>query len=447
VRIPDHGPWRFSKNRQKWRQCLTDACNCPVPACYPIFRKANNKRGFSQEEERHIGKDYFHCSKGQRSQFVRMRRSLLLHAVPFALGMFWLPCCSCFSVRMADQSNKPVRQSRQLLEFVEPTTGVTVQLVGAMHYNPASIDLATTTIRRLAENGTLGSVIIESCDIRWNSTMAIDNSVVNALLKSEMRAAHDLALKYQRPVILGDQRINVTVSKMKMGFAETLRDFATFRWKDWATVVGRARQEALPQGDQYLNAGDFLDPKLLLAAPVSLLKYPLSFVVKSPLSTLAFLSILLLLDGTISTASAVTGVGGFLGDYVAQPEPTIMDWVIDLGLSALETAFFARVFLKELLVERNAILARNILKQCRLQQEHQTSSRSFRSPWQKLMDSLSGSRSPHSNVGTDTLETVYAPENCVAEREGKGKVVVAVLGMAHCNGIMRLLTEQRVSVN
>merc|ERR1712238_383379 len=38
---------------------------------------------------------------------------------------------------------------RQLLEFVEPTTNVTVLLIGSMHYNPASIDLVETTVEKL----------------------------------------------------------------------------------------------------------------------------------------------------------------------------------------------------------------------------------------------------------------------------------------------------------
>jgi hypothetical protein len=36
---------------------------------------------------------------------------------------------------------------------------------------------------------------------------------------------------------------------------------------------------------------------------------------------------------------------------------------------------------------------------------------------------------------------VYAPGSVTGRQEGGEKVVVAVLGLAHCNGIMKLLTE------
>merc|ERR1711865_609267 len=75
-------------------------------------------------------------------------------------------------VTMNDQKN---RNRRQVLEFVEPTTNVTVVLIGSMHYNPASIDLVKRTVDQLGDEQKLGSVIIESCDIRWNKTQEIIN--------------------------------------------------------------------------------------------------------------------------------------------------------------------------------------------------------------------------------------------------------------------------------
>jgi hypothetical protein len=40
----------------------------------------------------------------------------------------------------------------QILRFVKPETGITVKLVGAVHYNPASTKLSTDTIEELREN-------------------------------------------------------------------------------------------------------------------------------------------------------------------------------------------------------------------------------------------------------------------------------------------------------
>ena len=40
-----------------------------------------------------------------------------------------------------------------------------------------------------------------------------------------------------------------------------------------------------------------------------------------------------------------------------------------------------------------------------------------------------------------STSAVYAPGSVVGKSEAGEKVVVAVLGLAHCNGIKKLLTE------
>jgi len=45
--------------------------------------------------------------------------------------------------------------------------------------------------------------VIESCEQRWNTTL--ESQVTKEALLSEMKAAHDLGLKYNVPVVLGDQ--------------------------------------------------------------------------------------------------------------------------------------------------------------------------------------------------------------------------------------------------
>ncbi|KAL7447999.1 LOW QUALITY PROTEIN: hypothetical protein ACHAWC_000268, partial [Mediolabrus comicus] len=181
----------------------------------------------------------------------------------------------------------------QILDFIEPNTGVPVKLIGAMHYNPASIKLAEDCINQLAAEGKLGSIIIESCDIRWNATL--ENEFVQDQLMSEMRAAHDLGMLYQRPVVLGDQRINVTVAQLKNGAKEAVLGTA-LEWR-MATIVSKyfiGSEVAVPLGDQFLGFDSFFDPKLLAAAPVSLLKYPLSYIVRSPVFSVGVLSLFVL---------------------------------------------------------------------------------------------------------------------------------------------------------
>lgn len=287
----------------------------------------------------------------------------------------------------------------QILEFTEPTTGVPVKLVGAMHYNPASIQLTADTIHKLALDDQLGSVLIESCDVRWNSTQQLPEFAAN-LLTSEMRTAHDLALEYGRPVILGDQRINVTTSRLGNGLKETLVDLIKLDWKSIARNITDARQQALPLGEQYLGLDAFFEPNLLAAAPISLIKYPLSFWIKSPVSTTLLLA---LLFWTESSSAATIDIS---------QQASLADWTVSLVGSALEVVLFARIFLKELLAERNQVLASNILEQCQTYQNDQPR-------WKRLF------RRPSSDIQ-------------------EKKTVVAVLGMAHCNGIKKLLQEQRV---
>lgn len=49
----------------------------------------------------------------------------------------------------------------------------------------------------------LTNIVIESCEQRWNSTL--ESQVIKEALLSEMKAAHDLGLRYNVPVVLGDQ--------------------------------------------------------------------------------------------------------------------------------------------------------------------------------------------------------------------------------------------------
>lgn len=119
----------------------------------------------------------------------------------------------------------------QLVQFREPRTNTTVILIGTMHYNPTSIQMVKDTIQTLAMQNTLGSVIVESCDIRWNSTMEIlktkRGKLLEPVLKSEMKVACDEALKYGRPCVLGDQRINATGVSLKNNLRQTFVDITS----------------------------------------------------------------------------------------------------------------------------------------------------------------------------------------------------------------------------
>jgi hypothetical protein len=328
----------------------------------------------------------------------------------------------------------PLR-ANQLVEFREPTTNVTVILVGSMHYNPISIQLAEETIDHLGREGMLGSVVIESCDIRWETTTNMP-TYLQTWLKSEMRGACDTAMAYHRPVVLGDQRINITIASLQTGLKETLVDLASpldGGWLRFYTSVRHAAVDALPLGDAYLNPTAFFEPKLILAAPMSLIKYPLSFLVKSPLPTLGLFGALFLADYTDTSTP--------------MDEMTIVDWLESLAVVGLEFTIFSRVFVKELLADRNEILAKNILEQCKLYQYNNKKQKQPEHWWSSLFAQWMMQSKPSS---TSELDIVYVSDsinksNGGGSHESEEKTVVAVLGMAHCNGIRKLLMEQRVT--
>lgn len=320
----------------------------------------------------------------------------------------------------------------QLISFQEPTTNVTVKLVGSMHYNPYSIKVVENTISELAEKDELGSVIIESCDIRWQTTNEM-NSSIEKLLQSEMRAASDKATALGRPVILGDQRINITVDRMGAAFQETLVDLVRPDQGGWQRIYRNitsawAETSAPKNGEDYLGLSAFFDPRLLLQAPVSFLKYPMSYFVKAPLPTAVFLTLLSLSDGYSDATMVPTD------------QLSISDFVPSLAISALETIFFLRIFAKELLAQRNEILAKSILDQCRIYQHEQ------KPDFSKSIENLLGWFDGTKQNG-EIEEIRYVPtNNTTSFKSGTGeKTVVAVLGMAHCNGIAKLLKEQRMS--
>ena len=383
-------------------------------------------------------------------------RSLWIAA---AVSSFLLPLGQSFSLSsLTRHTTAPSRNSNahllrlhasQVLEFIEPETGVRVKLVGSMHYNPTSIRLATDTIEELAKENQLGSVIIESCDVRYESSKGL-NPMLKDILRSEMAAACHVALTYNRPVVLGDQRINITVANMKSAFAETLWDLVQpfdGGWGRIATNVTQAWNDAAaaPNEPPYLTPWSFLDPQLLLAAPVSLVKYPLSYLNKSPLVfsmvvlTLGFLVDVTTSNSDMAVAAALSSSdeGWSLGLVASE--------LASLAIAVLETVVFTRVILKEILHERNVILADSILTQCRLYQPPSATNGAWRlsllppllsrqTSTKDLVDGHVMYVKPNRDYYGETVKPT-------ANGNGSDKTVVAVVGMAHCNGIKKLLQE------
>jgi len=357
----------------------------------------------------------------------------------------------------------------QVIEFKEPKTNTTVILIGTMHYNPTSISTVKATIQSLASKNSLASVIVESCDIRWNTTMELlktpRGKIFEPVLMSEMKAASDIAVEYNVPCILGDQRINVTGDSLGNTFKETFVELAN-PLQGWGRMYQEFTQKAevaLPSGDGYLNARSILDPRLLIAAPVSFAKYPLSFLARNPIST----SIVFGCLGALTVLDSSNAGGVSFTDASLQEQA--LSLVSSLAFAGLEFSVFARIMVQVLLYERNEILARNILHQCKLSSGSGSGSRNGKINGGKgsgnaIVDMLSFFSGGAANdavstiaiegegekgvTGTDAFETCYVPGGAtsiqVKQTADSGKVVLAVLGMAHINGIVKLLKEELV---
>lgn len=340
------------------------------------------------------------------------------------------------SIRTHRQTTLGATAAPQVLEFREPRTNVTVMLVGAMHYNPASVALAEDTCRKLAESSSLGSVVIESCNIRWEAAkeMKAKMPIVSKLLGNEMRAACDVSEEYGRPVVLGDQLINVTVARLKETFSETASDIISpfgGGWTRFQNDVVKAFRETNPSGDGYIGASGLLDPKLIAGLPISFLKYPASYLTRSPGGTLLFGTFLYLLN-SLEQANAAEA----LTADVSSPA-YILSSVASTGFAVLETVFFARLLLVVLLAERNVTLAQSILEQCEIYSGVDAVG-GLNGP-NDVDKFFSGLMAPVKKMfGSSEATQNYSLRG--ADEDGE-KVVVAILGMAHCNGIKKILME------
>lgn len=324
-----------------------------------------------------------------------------------------------------------------MLKFIEPQTNIEVTLIGTMHFNPHSIDVTRREVEQASKRKSLSSIIVESCPTRWNTKT---NSITKWLLPNEMRAASD-SVSQDVKLILGDQPIEKTTTRLKESFVESVSDllnpFGLYPpnsvapsnsdergikrlYKEVSNAMNESKWGDGEDDEEKLTYRDFLDPQLLLSAPASLVRYPLSILLKAPkvgIPLLLGLGIALSSDGgssafaipfmnmgtnSIDLGSAATSAS------VSASSSELVNWLVQqstetltsAAISALELALLARPFLVVLLQERNKILAENIREACKVAAEERK-------------------RSGDAN-----------------------KEVIAVLGMAHINGVAARLKGQ-----
>jgi len=291
----------------------------------------------------------------------------------------------------------------QVLEFVEAKSGGKVILVGAMHYNPVSIARARDVTTAVAARGALSCVLLETCKQRWmeGETMRaalspFELSLYKAVLPSEMAAAAEVAQTTPGArLILGDQSIETTGVQFKACLAATLADLLDPLNGGWKRIADDIMLVFSGAGDAAEGLGvtlaDYTDPALLINMPVSFLRYPTAIAVRSPKTVVLVASAVWLLENLGDLLPAASSV--FPADGTAE------SWLATIAVTFLETLFLGRVMLGPILNERNEVLARNIAAAC-----------------------------------------------ARASADGEdGGTVVAILGMAHLNGVQRLLLEKGAS--
>ena len=111
-------------------------------------------------------------------------------------------------------------------------------LVGTMHYNPASIDLAAGTVRDLTAADDLATVVLETCETRWTKTLKMQpaGSLMRNLLDNEFQAATEAAGPATK-IVLGDQRIEALGASAKACVKSTWDDFTSPVGGGWKRLL------------------------------------------------------------------------------------------------------------------------------------------------------------------------------------------------------------------
>ena len=272
-------------------------------------------------------------------------------------------------------------REQQVLPFVEPQSGREVVLIASVHFNPQSVEKATSVTNRLVQEKQLGAVVLETCPTRWKKVgqMQEPGSPLRVLLDNEMQAAEDVARGAGKEVILGDQRIEELFEQIGVAWKEALDDLLdppNGWWRTGTEILQGLqllfeRKSTGGSADDRLGLWDFADPKLVFGFAVAVPRYLLSTALKAPILILYVIGLYIF--------SNVLAYLGILGDLL---------------FVAVEMVLL-RIILCVLLRDRDLILAQSIRRTC------------------------------------GTLSNPGA--------------VVAVLGAAHCNGVKRhLLTPEEV---
>ena len=272
----------------------------------------------------------------------------------------------CASTRVraeASTSSSSSGANKQVLRLVH--RGRDVRLVGTMHYNPRSIELSASTVRELASKDALGALVLETCPKRWEKTLKFQpkDSIMRRILDNEFQASAEEANGAE--IVLGDQEIEKLGDNLKYLVKETIADVL---WLPRAVNGGWARyyEDVREAVRREINARDdtavttpweFFDASLLLNVPVSLIRYPLAWLLKSP-------KLIVPLVTFTATLAALPDAVESISDSAQQSAAETIVTDLFLALDFLQISLLTRCFLVALLRDRNDVLAESISNAC-----------------------------------------------------------------------------------
>ena len=179
-----------------------------------------------------------------------------------------------------------VETPASVIRVYDTKTRSTAVLVGTMHYNPRSIDIARDIVEREAASGALRAVAVESCPTRWNATQESQprGSLMRFLCDNEMQAGAEAGEDAGVAVVLADQTIEDTGRRLAQLFALTLVELCTPWNGGWSRIYDDLSQAVHMGGEARRSLCVYRCPSCQVTALTSELP-PLAGWVKSNTST------------------------------------------------------------------------------------------------------------------------------------------------------------------
>ncbi|CAJ1344574.1 unnamed protein product [Effrenium voratum] len=238
-----------------------------------------------------------------------------------------------------------------------------------MHFNPFSTFCARRIAWELASNESLGAVVLEMFDDRWERMQALhpEGSAMRSLLDNEMQAVSETASTLQIPTTFGDMSDEDLDAVFTELTDRTLDDSRTPSgwmriWRDLVDSFSPLMSDTRPAGEvdgpnpAYKLLAVVL---LLLATPVALLRNFLVLAMEAPFSNTAFI-----LLASLSVSAWLLSTPELWQSSKTDSADGLF-WQLASAVLVLPLLALWRVQLRALLTERNARLASELRAACR----------------------------------------------------------------------------------